>query len=147
MAEKGRPSRFPAKNLAAIRKLVYMGATDADIAEAFEVTEQTVNNWKIKHPDFFESLKDWKKDADANVEKALYQRAIGCDIPEDKVFNNNGEPLIVEGRKHYPPDTAAAFIWLQNRKPNDWRKEQPQADKGAEDLAAALDKLADKLPS
>lgn len=145
-AKTGRPSSFPKGRQSAIKKLVLMGATDKDLAEAFDVTEQTVNNWKIKYPEFFESLKDWKLQADANVEKALYLRAVGYSHKDTKFATYEG--VITDEReydKHYPPDTAAAFIWLQNRKPSEWKREQTQHD-GNESLADALMTLAKKLP-
>lgn len=150
MSEKskaGRPTSFPKSQMSAIRKLCLLGATDKDIADAYNVTEQTINNWKIKHPEFFESLKDWKLEADNLVEQSLYNRAIGCDVPDDKVFNNNGEALIVKSRKHYPPDATSAIFWLKNRKPDQWRERPIDEDKGGEDLASALNNLANKLPS
>ena len=143
----GRPSQFPKGQMSAIKKLVLMGATDDDIAEAFEVTKQTVNNWKKKHPQFFDSLKDWKLEADAKVEQSLYQRAIGYSHDEDKVFNNNGEALIVPTEKHYPPDPTSAIFWLKNRKPTQWRDKQPDEVKSQDDLAGALSRLADRLPN
>ena len=33
-----------------------------------------------------------------------------------------GEVIITDITKHYPPDTAAAFIWLKNRQ--GWRDKQ-----------------------
>lgn len=101
-----------------------LGATDAQLANFFGVTEQTVNNWKIAQPTFFESLKKGKSMADAMVAKSLFGRATGYEHPEDKIFNNNGEPMIVPTVKHYPPDPTAAIFWLKNRQPDKWRDKQ-----------------------
>ena len=142
----GRPSKFPKGQELIIKKLVLMGATDNDLAEAFEVTEQTINNWKIKHPKFFESLKDWKIQADANVEKALYLRATGYSHKETKIATHEG--VITDSQefdKHYPPDTAAAFIWLQNRKSAEWKRDRTPQE-GSDNLADALMAIAEKLP-
>ena len=98
-----------------------LGATDKEMADFFNVKEQTINNWKKNHPSFFESIKRGKIVADANVAKSLYNRALGYYHPEDKIFNDNGEPLIVPTVKHYPPDPTAAIFWLKNRKPAEWR--------------------------
>lgn len=126
-------------------KLCLMGATDADLAQAFDVSERTINNWKTSKEGFFQSIKDGRQNADAEIANALYHRAKGYSHPEEKIFNNNGEEMRVETTKHYPPDTAAAFIWLKNRQPQNWRdkKESGEAEKG---IAESLKEIAEKLP-
>ena len=121
MADFGRPTKFSDDLKPICEKLYSRGFTDGEVAEIIGVTEQTINNWKKKHPDFFESIIDWKLKADERVEKALYERAIGYEHEEDKIFNDQGTPLIVPTIKHYPPDTQAASLWLRNRKPDKWR--------------------------
>jgi len=143
----GRPTKYKADFARVAKKMCQMGATDNDLAEAFGVTEKTINTWKRTQPEFLQSLKE-KACADDLVEQALFKRAVGVKVKDDKVFNNNGKALIVPGEKEFPPDTAAAFIWLQNRRPDKWRKEQPiEGGATADDIANALAKLADKLPS
>jgi transcriptional regulator with XRE-family HTH domain len=129
MAKKtGRPSSYNKKYDRIAYQMCLLGATDKQIAEAFGVTEQTVNNWKKDEKgnptSFFESLKKGKVQADAIVADSLYQRAIGYSHPEDKIFNNDGEPLIVPTIRHYPPDTTAIIFWLKNRQPALWRDRQ-----------------------
>jgi len=119
----GRPSKFPSEDkLPFIRKMVELGATDKDIAEACGVTEQTINNYKQSHPDFFESLKSWKETADGKVERSLYQRAIGYSHTETKAFNQQGEIITADILKHYPPDPTSCIFWLKNRMPGEWRE-------------------------
>lgn len=101
-----------------------LGATDAKLGDFFGVTEQTINNWKGAHPSFFESLKKGKAMADAMVAKSLFERATGYSHPEAKIFNNNGEEMIVDTVKHYAPDPTAAIFWLKNRQPSMWRDKQ-----------------------
>jgi len=102
--------------------MVELGATDKDIAEACGVTEQTINNYKQSHPDFFESLKSWKEIADGKVERSLYQRAIGYSHTETKAFNQQGEIITADILKHYPPDPTSCIFWLKNRMPAEWRE-------------------------
>ena len=117
----GRPANYKKEYDEQAYKLCLLGATDKEMADFFNVKEQTINNWKKNHPSFFESIKRGKIVADANVAKSLYNRALGYYHPEDKIFNDNGEPLIVPTVKHYPPDPTAAIFWLKNRKPAEWR--------------------------
>ena len=102
-------------------KMSTRGATDKQLGKAFGVTEQTINNWKQQFPSFFESLKRGKDIADAKVELALYQRALGYVCPDVDIRVIDGKVVKTATMKQYPPDTAAAFIWLKNRKPDQWR--------------------------
>ncbi len=110
-----RPTAFRKAYVEQAYKLCLLGAKDTELADFFEVSEQTINAWKKKHPKFLESLKRGKRIADANVAERLYNRACGYTHPEDKIFNNGGEALIVPTLKHYPPDSTAAIFWLKNR--------------------------------
>lgn len=112
----GRPTRYKAEYAEKAYRMCLLGLTDKQLADYFNVSEQTINTWKQKHPKFVESLKAGKEEADAKVAESLYARAKGYSHQEDKIFcNNNGEVTVVPTTKHYPPDTAAAFIWLKNR--------------------------------
>jgi len=117
----GRPSKFDCIDMDQVRKLVEYGHDDKFCASFFGITERTWNNWKKDHPDFFQSLKDWKATADEHVERALFEKARGYSHPEDKIFGNG---LVIETVKHYPPDTTAAIFWLKNRQVERWRDKQ-----------------------
>lgn len=146
MADRGRPSKYKDEYAEQARKLCLLGATDADLADFFHVSEQTINAWKKAQPDFLDSLKAGKQFADAEVADRLYQRAMGYSHPEEKVFQNNGEIITHQTTKHYPPDPTSMIFWLKNRATKTWRdKPEDEGAKGT-DLADALDKLADKLP-
>lgn len=57
----GRPTYFKEEYVELAYKYCLLGATDKDLAQFFEVTETTINNWKNDHPEFFESIKKGKK--------------------------------------------------------------------------------------
>lgn len=128
----GRPTDYRDEYCEQVEKLCKLGATDSELADFFEVEESTINNWKIAHPEFLESIKRGKTLADANVADRLYQRATGYTHDAVKIFPTGGEsedvdgnkvkgPLIVPYKEHYPPDTAAAIFWLKNRQRKKWR--------------------------
>ncbi len=117
----GRPSKFETINMKQLEILVKDGKTDKFVCDFFDITESTLTNYKKKHPDFFASLKDWKLEADAEVEISLYERAKGYSVPEDKIFIHEGEPVIVPTTKNYPPDPTSIIFWLKNRQPDKWR--------------------------
>ena len=119
---RGRKSEYREEYAEQALKLCLLGATDKEIAEFFSFSEQTLNSWKKKFPQFLESLKKGKAVADANVASRLYSRAIGYDARATKFATNEGKITDkVEYFEHYPPDTTAAIFWLKNRQPGKWR--------------------------
>ena len=122
--KKGRPTAYKAEYKDQARRLCLLGATDSDLADFFGVTETSINNWKIKHPDFFESLRQGKIVADAHVAESLYARAVGYEHPEEKIMQHQGKVVRAQTTKRYPPDTQAAALWLKNRRPDDWRDDK-----------------------
>jgi hypothetical protein len=129
----GRPTKYQEEYSEQAYKLCLLGATDKDLADFFEVNEDTINEWKKVYPEFSESLKKGKDLADANVADRLYQRALGFehDSEEIKVVSD-GQGLgssieRVPIRKVYPPDSTAAIFWLKNRQKDKWR-DKTEAD-------------------
>lgn len=120
----GRPSAYHSSYAEVANKLcLAFGATDAQLADWFGVSEQTVNAWKGAHPEFLESIKHGKTLADANVALALYERATGYSHPDVQVSVWQGEAIVTPITKHYPPDVGAAKYWLNNRQPERWRNQ------------------------
>ena len=117
----GRPSKLNTINYDGLRLCYSRGFTDSETAVALQVTEQTINNWKLADPKFFESIKDWKKEADENVTVSLYQRAYGYSHPETKPQWVVDHWEYAEMIKHYPPDPTSMIFWLKNRQPDRWR--------------------------
>ncbi len=121
MARAGQPTKYTDKTAELAYKYALLGATDEDLARSFEVDVATISNWKLSHPEFLESLKSGKDEADANVGKSLYRRALGYDHPEVDIKVINGEIVKTPLVKYYPPDTTAAIFWLKNRQRTKWR--------------------------
>lgn len=153
--KKGRPTKYDPKYCEQAFKLCLLGAKDTELADFFNVPESTLNNWKLGHPEFLESLKEGKIQADANVGKRLYERAMGYehDDIELKVVsrgNNEGSEVVqVPIRKYYPPDVTACIFWLKNRQKGKWRDVQTH-DVGEDSAKQVLDYLAGRslgLPS
>ena len=118
----GRPSKYQDKFAKEAYKLSLLGATDKFMADFFDVSEQTLNEWKKSYPEFLESLKEGKSNADAKVAQSLYNRALGYSCKATKFATFNGEITDREEYiEHYPPDTTAAIFWLKNRKSDVWR--------------------------
>lgn len=117
-------------------RLALLGLKDTEIAKFFNTTEATLNNWKSSHPEFFESLKKGKIDADGQVVKALYNRAIGMTVKTQqaikvKLSKDEETVEVVELKQELPPDTVACIYWLKNRQPDKWRDKVEQEHKGS----------------
>jgi hypothetical protein len=127
-----RPSKFKPEFVAQAAKLCALGATDAQLADFFEVAISTINLWKVQHPEFSESIRVPKDEADQRVEQSLYRRALGYEHDEVDIRVVAGEIVETPIRKHYPPDTAAAIFWLKNRKAAEWRDKVENVHTGAD---------------
>lgn len=127
----GRPTAFLERYCDEARKLCLLGATDSDLADFFDVSEQTINSWKATYPEFLESIKKGKILADATVADRLYKRATGYEHDAVKIFNAEGKPLIVPYTERYAPDTTAAIFWLKNRQRDKWRDKHDHEHTGA----------------
>ena len=110
-----KPKYRPEHHNKLVEKYSEAGLTDAEMAKAFGIARSTFSKWKVDYPEFKAIIAVGKTIADDKVIQSLYRRANGYEHPETKVFCNNGVVTSVDVTKHYPPDTAAAFIWLKNR--------------------------------
>lgn len=121
----GRPPKYaPVYHPKLAQALAKTGLTDEEMAEKLEITVRTLYRWKNDYPEFCQALKEGKDSVDDRVENALLRRALGYEHEEEKIFVHDGKAVIVPTIKHYPPDTSANFIWLQNRRPQLWKNKR-----------------------
>jgi hypothetical protein len=151
----GRPTKYKLRYEEQVYKLALEGFTDKKMAEFFKVDERTINNWKEKHPEFFQSLKRGKDEYDSDViEKSLAKRASGYQYTEvTKAISKETDPTtgkaqlvtIKEVTKEVAPDPTSMIFWLKNRRPDRWRDKQ-SIDLGfnSETLNAILSGLPDE---
>ena len=104
---RGRPKKE--LNLSRIKEMAQAGATDEQIANATGVVRSTLHRQRKNDKGLSNIIHDWKLEADNQVEKSLYQRAMGI--------------MAVDG-KYYPPDPTSMIFWLKNRRHKDWRDKQ-----------------------
>lgn len=107
-------------------KLCLLGASDAQVADFFHVSRESIDNWKRRYPAFAEGMARGKTEADANIAKSLYHRAMGYSHPAVKIFlpKDSREPVYAHYTEYYPPDTYAASFWLKNRQGWAWKEKQ-----------------------
>ena len=121
----GRPTDYKPEFAEQAEKLTLLGATDIQLADFFEVSESTIHLWKHVHPEFSESIKLGKAEADKNVERSLYRKATGYAFESEKIFCQEGQIVRASTREFVPPSDTAMIFWLKNRKPAEWRDKQP----------------------
>ena len=138
----GRPTKYKEEYNEQAYKLCLLGATDAKLADFFDIAESTLYEWKLEYPEFSEALKKGKVIADATIAEGLYNRAKGAVINvqqaiklKDSQFNSEGRKISEEERievvdliQEVPPDTAAGIFWLKNRNPEMWRDKREYND-------------------
>lgn len=130
---KGRPPTYKPTFAKQAAVLARLGATDMEMADAFGVEVRTIYRWKHDHPEFCQALKAGKDEADERVERSLYQKAIGYEQDEVKIFMPAGaeKPVYAPFRAKIAPDTTAAIFWLKNRRSQEWRDKQEIDHTGA----------------
>jgi len=116
-----RPTKYKEEYCKIVAAMAKLGAIDVEMAQELGVSIQTFNNWKVKFPEFMESLRLEKEKADSRVEDALFKRAVGYTYEEEDVRVIKGKVVRTKVQKHIPPDHNAASFWLKNRKKADWR--------------------------
>lgn len=145
MGSVGRHSLYKSEYCEQAKKLCLLGATDKNLAYFFNICEATLNVWKIKYPEFMESLKSGKEIADSNVASSLYLRAIGYKHKEDDIRVCGKEIVVTPTIKHYPPDTVACIFWLKNRRPDLWRDKVDHSFDDVESVQLTLNKKAEEI--
>ena len=139
----GRPTKYKPEYAELAFKYCLLGATDAELAKYFEVDERTINRWKQDYPEFCQSIKEGKEEADAKVANSLFKKATGYEQETFKVFQFQGDPVIVPVVEHIAPDTGAAMAWLKNRQPSKWRDKQ-DIDMTIKDMPEIIIKRSDR---
>jgi hypothetical protein len=124
----GRPTAYKPENAEIARVCCMMGATNATLAERFEVSRTTIDNWIATIPDFGDAVRKGREVADGAVVSALYARATGTQRTMTRVFCHKGQPVTVSYPVDLPPDVRACIFWLRNRRPEQWRENRPIVD-------------------
>ena len=117
----GRPTKYKEEFNAQAYKLCLLGATDKELADFFNVNEDTIYEWLKVYPQFSEEVKRGKIIADAEIAESFYNRAKGFEIDTEKVFCSEGVIVTHPTKTYFPPDAGAALNWLKNRQKDKWR--------------------------
>ena len=116
----GRPTSYDPKFVPIARKMCSMGATDSELADAFNVSIDSIRRWQVTHTDFCDAVKVGAGEYDHRIERSLAQRALGYSYKATKIMQYEGSPMKVDYIEHVPPDVGAIKHWLMNRKRDAW---------------------------
>jgi hypothetical protein len=112
MARKCNFEEKVSSRLEEIKAWCRNGIIEKDIARRLKIGLTTLNEYKIKFPDFAAALKEDKDFADNAVESALYQKALKGDV-------------------------TAQIFWLKNRRPSQW-KDRRDSDDSSDIIAVPI---------
>lgn len=113
-------SPFLPQYCTAALQMCKMGATDMDLARAFDVSFGTIKKWQVQYQAFADACRVGKDHADERVQRALFQRAVGYEQPATKILVCDKMVGEIDYIEHHPPDVGAAKYWLNNRRPDEW---------------------------
>lgn len=146
-SQVGRPGWYRPEFADQAYNLALLGQTEVEMAETFGVDVRTLQRWKAAKPAFGRAIARAGALADGEVAASLRQRALGYSHKAVKIFMPPGakEPVYAEYTEHYPPDTAAASLWLRNRQGGKWREKTDVVHSGTISLEAwVLESLPEK---
>jgi hypothetical protein len=114
----GRHSTYdPDRHLPFVRLLAEKGCTDMEIYGALGIAETTFYEWRNKYPEIEGTLKDARVKPLAEVEAALFKKAVGYMTTEKhyRTMPDGTLQLVKTVEKELSPDTTALIFWLINR--------------------------------
>jgi len=119
-----------------VADMVLNGATERDVIVALGITRQVFRMWCIEHAEFAASLAIGANAAlaDERVKRALYEMAVGYEMPATKIMNVEGEIRKVKYIEQVPKNAKAAMHWLANRDPLNWGKDPDRVPDGVGDV-------------
>jgi len=102
--------------------------TLSDIAKKIGVSEKTLISWRKTYPEIEQAIKDGKEIVDYRVENALLKVALGYTTTDVKTIisppdkNGNRTVRVEKTEREVPPNPTAIMCWLNNRKPEQWKR-------------------------
>lgn len=131
----GRPTDYRPEYDAQAAKLCELGATNADLAEFFDVSERTIERWQTRNESFAIATRVGKDHADEKVKIAFYRIAKGYEYDEEYI-DKRGEKRT--RRVVVPPNAMAASKWLAVRGNKEFA-EKTQIEHSGKIASAPLD--------
>ena len=145
MSHRGRPTLYRPEYPELARRFCQLGGTNQELADFFEVSRSTIDEWLRVHPEFADAVRKGRDLIDMVVAEGLLSRALGYTHEGRKYVLQQGEEKEVRHVVHYPPHVRACMFWLRNRRRQHWleRNAPDRADSGLtfEDLEEASERV------
>jgi hypothetical protein len=116
----GRPSKYKPEFAETAQKLcAKCGFTDMQLAEWLQVNIDTIDQWKLKHPEFGEAVKVGKAETDDLVERSVVAHIAGYYVKVDEMdrFGN-----VKQLHKWIPGNPHVGMKWLAARRPEQYKE-------------------------
>ena len=108
------------------------GLTEGQISANLGISRSTVSDFKNKHRELAEALSRGRAVAVAQLENALYKRALGFNYEETKVsirvINGKEVKYTEKSTKYQVPDVGAIIILLKNKDCRNWSNDPAKRD-------------------
>lgn len=131
------PGKLGSIDLQSVERLASAGLTDVQLAICLGVSDRTVRRWK-GHAEFIQAVNRGKEQANAIVERSLFQRATGWTYEELVYERKPTVPAVGSAAAKYTgkekilltkrtvkqaiPDTLAIMYFLNNRMPETYKQ-------------------------
>ena len=143
----GRPTLYKPEYDDQAHNHCLLGATNAGLADLFDVGQRTIDRWIADIPSFAKAVRDGRAIADGRVARSLYERAVGYRHTVERIMFHRGEEKRITSTVQHPPDTQACIFWLRNRRRDVWGNQRPANDAAEPDydIAAELDAAGEQV--
>lgn len=128
-----------------VYNLSLLGLKDSEIAQALDIAEETLNQWKRRYPAIAVSIKEGRESADSLVARRLFDRATGMKQTVSKAVATKTGVEVIEIEETLAPDVRAQQIWLYNRQPGRWRDRRNVEVSGGLEVQIAAMPTAERL--
>jgi hypothetical protein len=112
-----KKEKWNKSNVKTVYVLAVLGATEEQIAQAMDISPETLEYWKKQHPAFLKALNEGKSGANVAVAQALYRSATGYTYEEESAVYDRSlhKWVITKTKKFKEPDNWSAVKWLKLR--------------------------------
>jgi len=134
--EKKLAKHTDGKMLQVVEEMLKYGHTEVFVRNTLGISKDCWKEWKRKDPKFKALLHNWRDYADAQVERALFERATGGHTKRKTVTDEKGG--VTETEEELGPDAGACAKWLGSRQPHKWSQKVGVEHSGSCDLRGLI---------
>jgi hypothetical protein len=99
-------------------KLCELGATEDDLAHAFDTSSEEIERWKQDHTAFWKACTSGRTLAHTRISNLLLKAANGYRLTRTKLVPVDGVPMQIQMEEDVPPSPQAAAVLLAHGRAN-----------------------------